>query len=192
MSCNQGESAAAAAGSSGTAASSDATVAPPALAEPGAPSVPPADAAAAWPAQLAEWSAKARAEIGSPTLSAAQAAALPDDVLIVDVREPREIAVSGLARAMPLTSEASREEFVRKAAGETVLVYCTVGWRSAQYAKLLADAGVNAFNIDGGLCAWAAAGLPLQDPRHQPTKRIHAYSRDFAGCVPAGFEAVTE
>jgi rhodanese-related sulfurtransferase len=151
-----------------------------------------ADATARWPEQLREWSAKAREEIGAPTLTAAEAAALPDDVLVVDVREAREIAVSTLPRAMPLASEAARDEFVRKAAGETVLVYCTVGWRSAQYAKALADAGITAFNIDGGLCAWAAAGLPVLDAAHQPTKRIHAYSRDFAGCVPAGFEAVTE
>jgi len=147
-------------------------------------------ASVAWPPHLTEWAEKARAKYDVPTLGAAEAAALPDDAVIVDVREAREVAVSGLPRAMALTGEQTRSEFLRQAAGETVLVYCTVGWRSAQYTQQLVQAGVNAFNLNGGLCAWAAAGRPLVDAQGKPTTAIHAYSKDFADCVPPGFVAV--
>lgn len=145
------------------------------------------------PPPLDEWIVKARQEVGAPTKQADEVRGLPAPVLFLDVREAREVAVSKIPGAMPLTSEAAREEFLRKfPAGTTLLVYDTVGYRSAQYARRLNEAGAQAFNIEGGLCAWVAAGARIVDARDQATRRLHAGSDELAPAVPQGYVPVVD
>lgn len=44
----------------------------------------------------------------------------------------------------------------------TVVFYCRTGSRSLLAAQAFAVAGYDAHNLDGGLKAWVAAGLPLE------------------------------
>ena len=48
-----------------------------------------------------------------------------------------------------------------QAAGEDVVVVCRSGNRSGKAAVILAEAGINARNLNGGMQAWAALGLPV-------------------------------
>lgn len=141
-----------------------------------------------WPDLLIEWAEKAKKTYDAPTLTAPAVAGLGDDVLLVDVREAREIGVSRIKGSMPLSSQIAQLEFIRKAKGKTVVVYCTVGWRSAKFAARLDEEGVDAYNLDGGLCGWAAAGQQIVNAMGLETNEIHAYSEDFAGAVPDGYE----
>jgi rhodanese-related sulfurtransferase len=43
-----------------------------------------------------------------------------------------------------------------------VVFYCRTGSRSAMAAQAFAAAGFEAHNLDGGLKAWVAEGLPLE------------------------------
>jgi rhodanese-related sulfurtransferase len=43
----------------------------------------------------------------------------------------------------------------------TVVVVCRSGNRSAHATTMLRGAGVDAVNLDGGLRAWSATGMPL-------------------------------
>ena len=43
-----------------------------------------------------------------------------------------------------------------------VLIYCKVGARSSMAVDALRIAGIDARNLDGGITAWKAAGLPVQ------------------------------
>src|SRR5215210_4851245 len=43
-----------------------------------------------------------------------------------------------------------------------VVFYCRTGSRSAMAAQAFAAAGYDAHNLEGGLKAWAAEGLPLE------------------------------
>ena len=45
-----------------------------------------------------------------------------------------------------------------------VLIYCHSGSRSAMAVAALRGAGYDAYNLSGGIVAWAAAGLPLARP----------------------------
>jgi len=45
-----------------------------------------------------------------------------------------------------------------------VLVYCRSGSRSGMAVAALRGAGYDARNLEGGILAWAAAGLPLEPP----------------------------
>ena len=47
-------------------------------------------------------------------------------------------------------------------AGRPVVFYCRTGSRSAVAAQAFAAAGYDAHNLDGGLKAWVADGLPIE------------------------------
>jgi rhodanese-related sulfurtransferase len=49
-----------------------------------------------------------------------------------------------------------------------VVVVCRSGNRSAHATNMLRGAGVDAVNLDGGLHAWSAVGLPLVTDGHEP------------------------
>jgi rhodanese-related sulfurtransferase len=83
-------------------------------------------------------------------------------VQLVDVREPYEHEAGRIAGARHveltrLTDEAGSIERDRP-----VLFYCRVGSRSAMATQAFRAAGFDAYNLEGGLMAWARAGLPLE------------------------------
>jgi rhodanese-related sulfurtransferase len=93
---------------------------------------------------------------------------LPDDLTILDVREPLEWEYGHIDGAVhiPLTELIERVQEVPT--GRT-LVVCKVGGRSAQAVAYLNEHGREAFNLHGGMVDWADAGRPLvSDAGHPP------------------------
>ena len=151
---------------------------------------PTADPFSGWPEQLKDLVISARDRFEAPSLFPVPSFELPGDAVIVDVRTAAEIAVSVIPGSRALSDDDLREAFLEEAQSGPVVVYCTAGWRSAEFTAELVEAGVQAVNLEGGLCAWALVGGALVDQKGAQTQRIHAYSDDFAECVPHGFEAV--
>lgn len=94
----------------------------------------------------------------------AQVAALHErgEVELVDVREPYEHDAGRIAGARHvefamLTQEAGSFDRERP-----VVFYCRSGGRSAVAAQAFRASGFQAFNMTGGLVAWAGQGLPLE------------------------------
>lgn len=82
-----------------------------------------------------------------------------DDVTLLDVREDDEWAAGHVANARHIpVGDLDPSAF---AGSGTVVVTCRSGNRSRKAAALLANAGVDAVNLDGGMKAWAEAGHPL-------------------------------
>jgi rhodanese-related sulfurtransferase len=135
---------------------------------------------------LARFAAEVEAAYpGTPTLTAAAFRARDDHArfLVVDARSPAEIAVSRIPGAiLPHQLPAADD-------GRPVLVYCTIGMRSAQATRRLRGAGYTAFNLTGGVLAWAAAGGELVDADGQPTRKVHTYGARW-NHLPPGFEPV--
>ena len=82
------------------------------------------------------------------------------NVALVDVRNPAEaeIVVIPSARLIPLATIESGEaiEQIRSLAeGRRLFVHCKLGMRSAKAAQLLAEHGIQATNLTGGIDAWA-------------------------------------
>jgi rhodanese-related sulfurtransferase len=106
-------------------------------------------------------------------LPPAEAQALLDrgNVLLVDVRDPSEVAASGkikgainVSRGM-LEFRADPESPYHDKAfqkDKTVLVYCASGGRSALSGKTLKDFGYGAVFNAGGFKELAEAGLPTE------------------------------
>ncbi|MBO8192788.1 rhodanese-like domain-containing protein [Streptomyces oryzae] len=94
------------------------------------------------------------------------AASVPADALLLDVREDDEWAAGRAPGALhiPMSEFVARQGELTERLGEggRVYVICRVGGRSAQVAAYLAQQGVDAVNVDGGMLAWHAAGRPLE------------------------------
>ena len=105
--------------------------------------------------------------------------------VLVDVRSKAETDVSIIPNAI------TREEFERtydEYQGKTVIVYCTVGYRSGIYTQELRNHGWNAVNYKGSILDWCNHHLPVVTQGGKRTEKVHTYSSDYQ--VPAGYVAV--
>jgi adenylyltransferase/sulfurtransferase len=99
-------------------------------------------------------SAGADWDISAPSL--AERLAQPNPPLLLDVREPHELAISAIqgAKLIPLGQLASRLSELDTA--QEMVVFCKAGTRSARALELLVTAGFRKVkNLEGGINAWA-------------------------------------
>ncbi|MFF5567626.1 rhodanese-like domain-containing protein [Streptomyces sp. NPDC012623] len=98
-------------------------------------------------------------------LPSVDAAAVPADGLVLDVRENDEWAAGHVEGALhvPMSDFVARFGEVTEAVaeGRRAYVMCRVGGRSAQVTQYLVGQGVDAVNVDGGMLAWDGAGRPM-------------------------------
>lgn len=102
--------------------------------------------------------------------------------VIVDVREQDEFAVSHLQGSLNLVSGAAiAEKFPDR---ETpIVVYCSVGYRSAGVAHELAELGYsNVRNLHHSIFAWADQGLPMVNADGR-TEKVHPFNRAWGRLV---------
>jgi rhodanese-related sulfurtransferase len=88
---------------------------------------------------------------------------LRDGAQVVDVREAYEREagrIPGDSAHIELDRLAAEADSIDRQ--RTVVFYCRTGSRSAMATQAFAAAGYDAHNLDGGLKAWVADGLPLQ------------------------------
>jgi rhodanese-related sulfurtransferase len=86
------------------------------------------------------------------------------DVTVIDVRTPEEFAeghVNG-ATLIDFYADDFAEQIAALPVDEPYLVYCRSGNRSGRAAALMEDLGFGeVYDLDGGVIAYAAEGLPL-------------------------------
>ncbi len=108
---------------------------------------------------------------GIRLVSATEGAAIqespPEDLVILDVRTPEEFDAGHLDGAIML--DFYEPDFADRLAeldpDVPYLLYCRSGNRSGQTAEILRDLGFSdVADVDGGVVAWADAGLPLTTP----------------------------
>jgi rhodanese-related sulfurtransferase len=93
---------------------------------------------------------------------------LPDDVTVLDVREPVEWQHGHIDGAVHIPLMQLGERLQEVPDGRT-LVVCAVGGRSAQAVAYLNQHGRDAVNLHGGMVDWADAGRPMvSDTGQQP------------------------
>ena len=88
-------------------------------------------------------------------------AQLPDELVVVDVREQVEWQHGHLEGSLHLPMSELPARFDELPADGRLLIVCKVGGRSARVVQYLVQQGIDAFNLDGGLVEWEAAGRPL-------------------------------
>jgi rhodanese-related sulfurtransferase len=96
-------------------------------------------------------------------LPAVDAAAVPADAILLDVRENDEWAAGHAENAVHIPMGEVVARITEMPDGGRVHVVCRVGGRSAQVTQYLIAQGVDAVNVNGGMLDWVAAGRPVVD-----------------------------
>lgn len=114
-----------------------------------------------------------------------------DSLLVLDVREKDEFAVSHLPNAIRVNPGIWHGPFMNRfgtlAKGKTVIFYCSVGERSSKLAKYVQDAlkksGARAvYNLKGGIFEWHNDKYPLMNG-NGPTDFVHPYDKYWGQLV---------
>jgi rhodanese-related sulfurtransferase len=86
------------------------------------------------------------------------------EVQLVDVREPYEWDAGRIPGASHIELERLAGRSGQIDRDRPVVFQCRLGARSAMATTAFRAAGWDAYNLAGGIQAWAAAGLPLDPP----------------------------
>ncbi|MBD2355391.1 rhodanese-like domain-containing protein [Tolypothrix sp. FACHB-123] len=111
--------------------------------------------------------------------------------LVLDARSPAEYAVSHIRTAVhidPVTPDLTAASTV--SLDTPIVVYCSVGYRSAKVAQQLQREGFSQiFNLSGGLFQWANEERPMFKDNGQPTQLVHPYNAIWGKLLKAGYHA---
>jgi rhodanese-related sulfurtransferase len=88
-----------------------------------------------------------------------------DDIRVIDVRHPNEIAMGTVPGAQPMPLHTLPFKFAELERDKELVVICRSGARSAQAVAFLQRQGFeNVYNLRGGMIGWAQNGLPAELP----------------------------
>lgn len=95
--------------------------------------------------------------------------------ILIDVREEDEFAVSHLPNAVNITKAAA----VNYPKDSQIVVYCSVGVRSADFAEKLGDLGfTRVLNLRGSIFSWGNNGYPLVRG-NKAVRVVHPYNKKW-------------
>jgi len=113
---------------------------------------------------------------------------LTNDSQLVDLRTAAERNISTLPKAISKEDyEANYESYKNK----QIVGFDTLGQRSIVWVSEQRAYGIEAYNLHGGILAWAHAGGKFITPSGEETKTVHVYAQAW-DMLPEGFEAITE
>lgn len=101
-----------------------------------------------------------------------------DRPLLLDARTSEEWAVSHLPGALLATTEdQALVELQGAEQDHLIVVYCSVGYRSAALARqLIARGFTNVHNLEGSIFAWANEGRPVYQGERE-VRQVHPYNK---------------
>lgn len=112
--------------------------------------------------------------------------ARPDTVqpLLLDVRTGAEYDVSHLRGAVRAATLAEAQSLLAMAPSDTpVVLYCSVGYRSASLAEQLRRSGFPGVrNLEGAIFQWANEGRPVYRDSVE-VRQVHPYGEPWAGLL---------
>lgn len=116
--------------------------------------------------------AKAKSEIRSYSTQEAQELAASGEAMLVDIRDPRELARDGRIEGAFHAPRGMLEFWVDPqspyfkealATDKTLVLFCASAWRSALSAKALQDMGMeNIAEMEGGFSTWKKEGRAVE------------------------------
>lgn len=119
------------------------------------------------------------------TTTAAARLAGPTPPLLLDVRSAEEYAVSHLPGARRLAPDADPTAALADVPPDRpIVLYCSVGWRSAEMARRMRRAGFEQVtNMQGSIFRWVAEGRPLVDAEGAAVARVHPFGAPWSWLV---------
>jgi len=108
---------------------------------------------------------------GVPQVPSVNVSDLSPGVFLVDIREDDEWSEGRAPGALHVPLQTLPERLSELPADAPVYLICRSGSRSAYAAAWLGQQGIEAFNVDGGMLEWAAAGRPMEGDTDTPVVR---------------------
>ncbi|MGB3756685.1 MAG: rhodanese-like domain-containing protein [Rivularia sp. (in: cyanobacteria)] len=110
--------------------------------------------------------------------------------LILDARSQEEYALSHIKSAQWIEPSNSAIAAISGVPLNTpIVVYCSVGYRSAKVAQQLSSAGYqNVFNLSGGIFQWANQGKLIFTDKHQ-VETVHPYNSIWGKLLKSKYHA---
>ncbi len=104
-----------------------------------------------------------------------------ENLLLFDVREPEEYAVSHLQGARPAPSKDEALKALRGiSSDQRIVLYCSVGHRSSELAQFLTKKGyTEVYNLEGSIFAWANEGRSVYRGKEQ-VQVVHPYDKTWS------------
>ncbi len=111
-----------------------------------------------------------------------------DTVYLLDTRQKKEYKVSHLRHSERVGYDdfgINKVSHIPKDA--TVVMYCTVGYRSEKIGAELQENGYeNVYNLYGSMISWVNNGYPVYSSKGEETNKVHTYSEDWGEYLKKG------
>lgn len=120
-----------------------------------------------------------------PVIGVQELRDIQEEVYIFDAREREEFEVSHIEGAQYLGYKNLEEEALRGVPKDsTVVVYCSVGYRSEKVSEQLRERGfTKVYNLYGSIFEWVNQGYPIVNPESKSTKQLHTYNKKWSKWV---------
>ncbi len=111
-------------------------------------------------------------------------------ILLLDTRSPEEYGVSHIEGAKFIEYDRlNSSSFDGLDKETTIVVYCTVGYRSERVGEKLQKEGFQeVYNLYGGVLQWANEGRPVVNDKGVRTDSVHTYSRHWSHWLQKGIK----
>ncbi|MGB0881916.1 MAG: rhodanese-like domain-containing protein [Vicingaceae bacterium] len=109
-------------------------------------------------------------------------------LLIIDAREQNEFNASHIKNSKYVGYDNFKMKSLKGIDKETtVVVYCSVGYRSEKIGEKLKKAGFKkVLNLYGGIFDWVNKGFPVYDRAGNKTNKVHAYDKSWGKWLTKG------
>ena len=120
-----------------------------------------------------------------PIISVADAYERREDVVFLDAREAEEYKISHVKDALNVGYDDFELSVVSELPkDQSIVIYCSIGYRSEKIGKKLKDAGyTNVKNMYGSLFEWVNQHHPIVDQNGKETNQIHTYNKVWSRWV---------
>jgi rhodanese-related sulfurtransferase len=108
------------------------------------------------------------------------------NAVFIDVRPPEERAVSMIKGAI------SAKDFLDDPGAypnKELVAYCTIGYRSGEFAEAMRKRGLAIKNLQAGILGWLHAGGEIDGPDGKPVRKVHVYGEKW-NLAPDGYATV--
>lgn len=109
--------------------------------------------------------------------------------ILLDARSKAEYNISHLLQAKRIEPYHPNLEAIASGKDVPILVYCSVGYRSASVAEQLAQVGFSdVYNLEGSIFQWVNEGRPIYQ-NECPTTLVHPYNARWGQLLKPQYRA---
>ena len=118
-------------------------------------------------------------------ISPKELAKIKGQSFVLDTREQEEYDISHIPNAHQTSyTDFDIQPYLSLPRDTTIVVYCSIGYRSEKIGEKLQKAGfTKVFNLYGSLFEWANQDFPLENAEGSITNEVHTYNKKWSQWV---------